>query len=63
MQYDLNRGCKQTREANQGEWKHQANNAQLKLIKTITQEVELATRHQREQTYKIKQEVTKWGLT
>lgn len=63
MNHELTKTQKPKRPTSRLEWKHQANNAQLKLIKTITQEVELATRHQREQTYKIKQEVTKWGLT
>lgn len=43
--------------SNQEKWKHQINRAQLKLIKTTTNEI----MYKRPKSNKIKQEVPKWG--
>lgn len=37
-------------EKTRGKWKHQGNKAQLKVIKTVTKEVNLTEKHKRQMT-------------
>lgn len=47
--------------SSQENWKHQNNEAQLKLMKTIRKEIILMIMYKRPKSNKIKQEVLKWG--